>query len=181
MLSMMEQEKKLPLLSHYFLYVVCDGVTDKTHSVIALFFLCCLWWSKRKNSFCSNVIFCMFSMMGQEKKLTLLWHYFFMLSIVEQEKKFILLQHYFSHVVSDEETEKMCFVTTLFLVCFFWQSKRKTSFIYNVIFFCCLWWSNRKKSSPYHIIFSMLSMMKEEKNPILLKRYFFYVLYDGAR
>ena len=71
MLPMMEEEKKtifkkLTLLKHYFLYVVYDGATEnkqflkksfcynifflyivcndflKTHSVITLFFVCCL-------------------------------------------------------------------------------------------------------------------------------------------
>ena len=78
MLSMMEKEKKLIPLKHYFLYSLYDGAREKTqihfvitlfflcylrwsrektHSVITLFFLACLWWRNRKNSFCSYVIF----------------------------------------------------------------------------------------------------------------------------
>ena len=82
MLSMLEAEKKenfekLIILKH-FLNGVYDrgrGKNDfeKTHSVITLFFVCYLRWRKRnnpflKNSFCDNIIFCMLSMMLQEKK-----------------------------------------------------------------------------------------------------------------
>ena len=52
---------------------------------------------KKKNSFCYNIIFCMLSMM-------------------KQEKKFILLQRYFLYVVSDEAREKTTSVITLFFV-----------------------------------------------------------------
>ena len=109
MLSIIEQEKKFIRLQHYFLYVVFDRGREKIHSVIKLFFVCCLWWRKKKNSFCYNVIFCMLSMMEQEKKthsvitffVSCLWwsnkkhsvHYniFCVLSMMEQEKKLSLL------------------------------------------------------------------------------------------
>ena len=42
MFSMTEEEKKLIPFSHYFLYVVYDGERQKTHSVIKIFFVCCL-------------------------------------------------------------------------------------------------------------------------------------------
>ena len=76
MLSMLQQEKNLMLLQHCFFYVVYDGAREKTHSLTTLFFLCYLWWSKRKNSFCCNIIFCILSLMEQEKKAILLKHYF---------------------------------------------------------------------------------------------------------
>ena len=48
---MMEQEKKLILLKHYFFYVVYDGGREKTHSGITLLFVFCLLRSERKNDF----------------------------------------------------------------------------------------------------------------------------------
>ena len=72
MLSLMNQEKKLILFKHFFLYVVDDQPTENTHSVVKLFFVCCLWLIKRKNSFCYNIIFSMVCLMEQKKKLLLL-------------------------------------------------------------------------------------------------------------
>ena len=91
----MEQEKKLILLEHYFLYVVDDGAKNKTHSVITLlfyvvydagrekthtfitlFFVYSLGWSIRKNSFRYNIIDCILSMMKKEEKFILLQRYF---------------------------------------------------------------------------------------------------------
>ena len=71
-LSMMKQKKKLILLSHYFLYLVYDGGKEKIHSVATWFFFSCLWLSKGKNWFGDNIIFCILSMIEQEKKLILL-------------------------------------------------------------------------------------------------------------
>ena len=109
MLSMMEQVKKVILFKHYYLDVVYDGAREKTHSFTTGFFLCYLWWSKRKNSFCCNIIFCM-------------------LSLMEQEKKVILLKHYFLNVFYDRGREKTASVRTLFSVSFLWMRKRKNSF-----------------------------------------------------
>ena len=57
MFSMNEQERKPILFKHYFLYVVYDGLREKTHSFIIVFF--------------------MLSMMEQGKKLILLQPDFF--------------------------------------------------------------------------------------------------------
>ena len=112
---MMDQEKKLILLSHCFLHDVNEGAREKSHFVLTLFFLCCVWWSKRKNSICENSIFSMLSMM-------------------EEEKKLFLLYRYFLYVVYDGAREKTHFFTTIFFVCCLWCSKRKNSFCYNIIF-----------------------------------------------
>ena len=114
-LSMMNQEKKLILLSHCFLNVVNEGAREKTDFVLTLFFLCCLWWNKRKNSICGNIIFCILSMM-------------------EQEKKLFLLYLYFLYVVYDGAREKTHSVTTLFFLWFLWLGKRRISFCYSIIF-----------------------------------------------
>ena len=109
MLSMMEQVKKVVLFKHYYLDVAYDGAREKSHSVTTGFFLCYLWWSKSKNSFCCKIIFCM-------------------LSLMEQEKKVILLKHYFLNVFYDGGREKTAAVRTLFSVSFLWMRKRKNSF-----------------------------------------------------
>ena len=57
MFCLMEQEKKLFLLQHYFLYVVYDGASEKTHFVKKLFFF-------------------MLSMMEEEKRVIVLEHFF---------------------------------------------------------------------------------------------------------
>ena len=133
MFSLTEQKKELILLQSYFLYIVSDG-------------------PKEKNSLCYNIIFCMFSIMEQEKK----WFLknssssniiFSILSMMEQEKKMIFkkliqLSHYVLYIVK--------------------------------------WWSKRKISCCYNIIFCMLSMMEQEKKLILLSLYFLWVVCDGA-
>ena len=67
-LSLMEQEKKVILLKH-FLYVVYDGGRKKIPSIRTLFYVSFLWIRKRTNSFVFQIIFCLLSMMEQEKKL----------------------------------------------------------------------------------------------------------------
>ena len=62
MLSMMEQKKKVMLLKHYFFYVVYDEERDKTCSFLSLLHEYFLWISKRKNSVCYQIIFCLLSM-----------------------------------------------------------------------------------------------------------------------
>ena len=149
---MVEKEKKLKLilLSHSFLYMVDDGAREKTHSVITLFSVFCLWWSKGKSSFCCNIVSCMLSMM-------------------EQKKKLILLQHYFLYVVYDGATEKTHSVITLiFVCCLWWRKRKKLIFLKNYIFLCSLWWRRTKNSFCYNIIFCMLSMMEQLKKLILL-------------
>ena len=128
-LSKMEQEKKLISLQHYFLYLVYDGARAKFHYFTIFFFLCCHWWSKRKNTFCNKIIFCMFSLIKQEKNLILSKHYFLrwwskrknsfcykiifcLLSLMNLQKKFILLQHYFLYVVYDGAIENTHYVIT---------------------------------------------------------------------
>ena len=108
MLSMMEEEKTLIVLENYFFYIVYDGGKEKTRSFVQFIFLWCLWWSRGKNSFCYNVIFCMLSLMKQEKKL-------------------ILTQHYFLYVVYNGGREKTDSVIQLFFVCVLWWSKRRNS------------------------------------------------------
>ena len=115
MLSKMDQEKKLVLLSHYFLYLVYDGEREKTLTLKTSFFVGRLWWSKWKKSSCYNIIFFMFSLMKEEKKL-------------------IRLQHYFLHVVYDGARGKIHSFTTFFFVCCLWWSKRKNWFCYSTIF-----------------------------------------------
>ena len=66
-MSMMEEEKNLILWYNYFLYVVYDEAREKTHSVITLFFLCFVWWSKRKMSFCYNNSFVFFLLWRKRK------------------------------------------------------------------------------------------------------------------
>ena len=95
---MMEQEKKVLLLQHFFLYVLCDEGREKILCVIKLFFVYCLSWSKTKKSLCYHIIFLMLSLMKQEKKL-------------------ILLLDYFIYVLYDGAREKTHFVGTLFFVC----------------------------------------------------------------
>ena len=109
LLSIMEEEKKLILLQHYFFSVVYDGAREKAHSVTSLFFVCSLWWTKRTNSFCYNLIFCMLCMMEEEKKHILLWRYFL-------------------YVLYDGAWEITDSVITLFFVCCLWWSKRRNSF-----------------------------------------------------
>ena len=72
LLSMMKQEKNLILLQLSLLYVVYDEGIKKSPSVVSFFFVSSLWWTQKKNSFCYNLNFCMFSMTEQEKKLILL-------------------------------------------------------------------------------------------------------------
>ena len=105
-LFLIEEEKKFILFQHYFLYVADDGAREKTHSLKTLFFACCLWWSKRKTSFCYNFIF-------------------YLLSLMKQEKKLIQLKHYFLYVLNDQPIEKAHSVITLYFVCCVWWSKRK--------------------------------------------------------
>ena len=119
------KEKQFILLQHYFLYVVYDGpenkfillqynffslvydgAREKTNSVITLFFVYCLWSSKRKNSFYYNFIFSM-------------------LSLIEQEKKLFLLRHYFLDIVYDTAREKTYSVIKFFFLYFLWWSKKK--------------------------------------------------------
>ena len=90
-LSMMEQEQKLILWPYYFLYLVSDAEREKTHFIITLFFVSCLWWSKKKNWFCYNFISCILSMMEQEKRSFFYNIIFCMLSMMKQKKKLILL------------------------------------------------------------------------------------------
>ena len=162
MLSMIEQEKKLIFLSHYFLCVVYHGKRQKIHSVITLFSASCVWWSKRKNSLCYNHIFWIFSMM-------------------EEKKKLVLLSHYFFYVVRDERREKTNSVLTLFFLCCLWRRKTKKSFCYHIIFLCFLWCRRGKNWFFYNIIFCMFSMMEQEKKLILWPYYFLYVVYDEGR
>ena len=134
---MMEQQKKPILFEHYFLYVLYDGAREKTHSVITLFFVCCLWWNKRKNWFCYNIIFWMLSMMEKENKRSLKNSFCYniiihMLSMMKQEQK----NHFY-----------------------------QTHFVITLFFLSCLWWSNRKKRFLknwfcYNIIFCILSMIQ---------------------
>ena len=131
---MVEEEKKLILLKHYFFYVVYDKAREKSSSVVTLFFLCCLWSSKRKNLFSYNIIFCMFSLMKEEKKL-------------------IVWSRYFLYIVYDGAKGKTCSVITLFFPCCLWWRKRKRSFSMISFFLCCLWWTKRKNSLCYNIIF----------------------------
>ena len=86
------------MLEHYLLYVVYDAAKEKIYSVLKLFFLFCLSWSNRQDSFCYTIIF-------------------FMLFMMEEEKKLILLKHYFFYVVCDGAREKTPSVITLFFLC----------------------------------------------------------------
>ena len=167
--------------------VVHDGAREKTDSFITLFFVCCLWWGKRKKSFCYNLIFTMLSMMDQVKKVILFKHYFlyvvydgetekihfvlvlffFMLSIMEQEKELILLERYFWHFFYDGAREKTHSVITLFFLCCLWLRKRENSFSYHIIFVSYLWYSNSKSLFCCKIILFMFSMMEHEKKLIL--------------
>ena len=188
MFSMIKKEKKVILLSHYFLYVVYDGARGKTHFVRTLFFVWFLGWGKRKNSFCNHIIF-------------------FILSMMQHEKKLILLEEYFFSVVYGGAREKIYSVTTLFFVYFLWWSKRKNSFFYTIIFslfsmmeqekklillqlyffclvydgargktpsvltlffVCSLWWTKRKNSFCWKLLFCMFSKIEQEKELILL-------------
>ena len=115
MLSMMEQEKKIILLYNYFLYVDYVEPTEKTPCFKTLFFVSPLWSRKRKNCFCYNIIFCM-------------------LSLMEQEKTFFLLHHYFLYVVCDGAREKSHLFITLFFACCLCWSKRKKAFCHDVTF-----------------------------------------------
>ena len=125
MLSLMKLEKILILQQLYFLYVVYDVAREKTDSAITLFFLCCVWWSNRKNSFCYNNLFCIFSMM-------------------EEDKKLILLEHSFFDFVYDGARVKIYSFRTLSFLCFLSWSMRKNSFCYNFIF-CMLSMMQQKK------------------------------------
>ena len=64
--------EKTHSLTTWFFYVFYDRAKGKSDSVKILFFVSCLWCRKRNNSVCQNLIFCMFSMMEEEKKLFLL-------------------------------------------------------------------------------------------------------------
>ena len=200
MLSMMKQKKKLILFQHYFLYDFYDVGREKIHTVITLVFAYFLWWSKKKNLFSCNIMFCMFSMMKQNKKFALLQHYFLydfydvarekvhsvitlvfvcclwwrkrknsfsyniifcMLSMVDQEKNVILLQHYFFYNLCDGLREKTHSVRILFFVCCLWWTKGKHSFCYNIFFWTMFLFC-------YTIIFFMFSMMEREKKLLLL-------------
>ena len=143
--------KKFTLLQHFFLYDFYDVAIEKIHSVITLVFVCCLWWRKRKNSFSYNIIFCMLSMM-------------------EQEKNVILVQHYFLYNFYDGAREKTHSVRILFFVCCLWWTRGKHSICYNIFgfFWCCFWSRKKKNSFCYTIIFFMLSMMEEEEKVLLL-------------
>ena len=144
------------------MYVVCDGATDKTHSVIAWFFLFCLWWRKGKNGFYCNVIFSLFFGMEEEKKIILLWNDFF-------------------YVLYNERKEKAHSVILLFFLCCLWWSKRKNSFYCHLIF-CMLSRMEQQKKlillQPY--FFHVVSDGAREKNHAIITL-FFEVVYDGGR
>ena len=150
------------------MYVLYDGAREKSRSVNTLFFVCSLWWSKRKDSFCYNIIFCV-------------------LFMIKQEKKFIVLPYYFLYVVYDGGTEKTHFVITLFFVSCLWWSKKKNWFCYqiiscifsmmeqekklifdNIIFFVLSIMQKGKNSFCYNVTFRLLCMMKQEKKFIVL-------------
>ena len=146
---MMDDEKKLILLQNYFLYDFYDGETEKNHSVRKLFFLSFLWWTKRKNPFCYNIIFSLLSMMKQEKNL-------------------ILLQLSLLYVVYDEGIEKTPSVVSFFFVSSLWWTQKKIHSVITFFFVRFLWPSKRKNSFCCNIIFCMLSMMEKDKKLILL-------------
>ena len=129
----MQQEKKLILLEHYLLYVLYDGAREKTHSLITLIFVYYLSWTKRKSSFCYNIIFCM-------------------LSMIEQERNLILLEHYLLYVVYDGAREKTHSLITLIFVYYLSWTKRKSSFCYNIIF-CMLSMREQQKKTHSAITF----------------------------
>ena len=150
------------------MYVVNDGGRKKTDFVLRLFFVCSLWWSKRKNSFCDTVIF-------------------YMLSMMEPGKKLILFKDYFLYVVYDGAREKTYSFLTLFFVWFLWWLKEKihsviryflyviyngviekTQSVRTLFFVCCPWSSKRKNSFSYNVIFCMVCMIKQEKKLNLL-------------
>ena len=176
---MMEQEKTLILLSHYFFHVVYDGAREKnnfykTHSHIRLFFVCCLWWSKRKIAFCYNIIFCMFSMMEQEQKNDFCQTHFlvtlFFVSCLWWRKirKLNLLLHYFFYVVDNRAREKTHSVITIFLCVSYDAAREKSCSVITLFFVSSLWWSRRKNSLCYNTILCVLSIMEQEKKLILL-------------
>ena len=145
------------------MYVVYNGAREKTHSVITLSFVCSLWWSKRKNLLCYNIIFCIFSMMEQDKKTDSVITLFFVSCLWwSKRKKLIPLSHYFLYVVYD-------------------GAREKTYSLITMIFVWYLWWSKRKNSFRYNIIVCMLSMMEQEKKLIRLSNYFLQIVYDGER
>ena len=160
MLSMMEKQKKLILFYYCFLYVFYYGARQKTHCVITLFFAFCLWRSKRKNSFCDNIIFSM-------------------LCVMKEEEELILLSHYFLYFVYDIATQKAYSVVKLFFLSSAWWSMRKNWLFYNIIFLWCQWWGKRENSFSCQIIFCVMSMMEQEKKVILLSYYFLYNVYNG--
>ena len=110
MVSMIKQENKFFLLPYYFLYVGYDEEREKTHFVITLVYVCCLWWRNKKDSFSYNIIRCRMSDGAKEKtpsvitivfvcflwwrtrKNSFCWNIpFCILCMMEQEKEFILL------------------------------------------------------------------------------------------
>ena len=167
------------------MYVVYDGAREKTHSVITLFFVCYLWWSKRKNSFCYDIFFSMSPMMEQQKKWFLKSSFcdniiFSMLSMIEEDKQFILLEHYFLYAAYGGGREKVHSFKTLFS----YVSdgvREKSHFVITLFSLSCLWWSKRKSSFGYHINFCILFMTKEEKKWVLKSSFcfknFFFVCF----
>ena len=144
--------------------------------------------TKRKNSFGCQIIFCLFSM-------------------VKEEKKLILLEHYFLYDFYDAGAKKNHSVIKLFFWSSLWWSNRKNSFCYNTIFswlsmmdeekklillqlsfwyvvydegiektpsavsfffVSSLWWTKKINSFGYNFIFCMFSMTKHKKKLILL-------------
>ena len=140
--------------------MVYDGGRKKIPSIRTLFYVSFLWMRKRKNSFVCQIIFCLLSMM-------------------EEEKKLILLQLSFLYVVYDERIEKTPSVVSLFLVSSLWWINKKNLFCYNLIFLSFLWPSKRKNSFCCNNIFSMSSMMKQKKKILLFQHYFLYDFYNG--
>ena len=65
MLPMMQEEKKLILLNHYFLYVLSDGGKAKTHSFKTLFFYLVYDGAREKTHSLTTLFFYNFS----EKRL----------------------------------------------------------------------------------------------------------------
>ena len=159
MFSMMDKEKKLILLKHYFLYPLYDGARQKSqiHSVITLFFVCCLWWSKRNSSFSYNIVLSMLSMMEQDKKLILLYNYFL----------------YVDYVGATEKTS--------FFLSSLWWRKRKNWFSFNINF--CMFSTIEEEKKfillLHYFLYVLYDGQKKKFN--LLQHYFLYVVYEGAR
>ena len=135
------------------MYVVYDGERQKTHSVIKLLFVCCLWWRKRKHSFSYKIIFLCCLSWSKAKNSFCCQVIFCMLSMMEPGKRLILFKHYFLYVANDGAREKTHSFITLFFLCFLWWSKRKNWFFDSIVFLCSLLWSKRKNSFSYNVIF----------------------------